>query len=337
VLAGAGAVAVAAAAVGIALAVGGGSGTRPTAPSVHVLASTATLAEIPAAGGAPRAVGPRTPFVFISSPSPSPDGRSLVFAGQRCAQCPSFLIVAPMTGGPARRLIAGAGEPDWGPGRRGIAFIHSRENASTGLRVRTIAPTGGPSREVEVVLEGEEGEEVGGEVPIFHNPAFSPDGRLLALDTETEPREIEQVVVVDLATGEAHAVTGERSSAAEPAFTPDGRAVVYACEGASGLNDLCTAPVSGRGRVASFGTPGDDRDPAVSPDGRSIVFASDVADRREGVRSLYAIGVDGRGLRRLTSGFDAAQPAFTPDGRHIVFVRREVVAQPADGSSPPAS
>ncbi len=52
------------------------------------------------------------------------------------------------------------------------------------------------------------------------------------------------------------------------------------------------------------------------------MFASDAA-RSAGFRSLYVIGTDGSGLRRLTNGpADDAMPSWSPDGTRIVFVRR---------------
>ncbi len=47
-----------------------------------------------------------------------------------------------------------------------------------------------------------------------------------------------------------------------------------------------------------------------------------VGDRRHASRSLYNVGIDGGGLRRLTRGSDASQPEFALDGSRIVFVGR---------------
>lgn len=78
--------------------------------------------------------------------------------------------------------------------------------------------------------------------------------------------------------------------------------------------------------AAHPGGPADVRDPAVSHDGRRIAFA--MRKSEDDALNLYEIGVDGSGLRPLTSDSAAlagggvrihAQPTYGPDGR-IFFV-----------------
>ena len=59
----------------------------------------------------------------------------------------------------------------------------------------------------------------------------------------------------------------------------------------------------------------------VSPDGRTIVFMSNKDQEKKRYFSLYAMNLDGSGIRRLTEGahFDGF-PHFSPDGRRLVFV-----------------
>lgn len=58
--------------------------------------------------------------------------------------------------------------------------------------------------------------------------------------------------------------------------------------------------------------------PALSPDASRVAFSS----KRDGKFSIYVVGVDGTGLRRLTHGNgDDSEPAWSPDGSRIAFVR----------------
>lgn len=61
------------------------------------------------------------------------------------------------------------------------------------------------------------------------------------------------------------------------------------------------------------------RDPELFWDASKLVFAH--KGQPQGVTSLYEIGIDGRGLKRLTASdtFSDYQPAYLPDGR-IVFI-----------------
>jgi TolB protein len=71
-------------------------------------------------------------------------------------------------------------------------------------------------------------------------------------------------------------------------------------------------------KVVGLEDGGTNRHPAVSPDGTLIAFSSS----REGHYSIYLVGVDGLGLRRLTYGYaDDGEPAWSPDGSKIAFVR----------------
>jgi Tol biopolymer transport system component len=72
-----------------------------------------------------------------------------------------------------------------------------------------------------------------------------------------------------------------------------------------------------------------DADPQVSPDGRTVVFSRVIASGlpfpHETVRAIFAIGIDGSGLRQLTGGGPEGEsdvePAFYPSGNSIVFDR----------------
>lgn len=85
--------------------------------------------------------------------------------------------------------------------------------------------------------------------------------------------------------------------------------------------------VAGSARVLT--TDPSDADPQVSPDGRTIVFTREVPSGlpfpHEMVRGIFAVGIDGSGLRQVTAGGPTGEsdfkPAFYPSGTSVVFAR----------------
>jgi Tol biopolymer transport system component/serine/threonine protein kinase len=65
--------------------------------------------------------------------------------------------------------------------------------------------------------------------------------------------------------------------------------------------------------------PGGEYEPRFSPDDRQVAF---VWQTNEKTLSIYVEGVDGAGLRRITTGATSeSNPSWSPDGRQIAFVR----------------
>jgi Tol biopolymer transport system component len=96
----------------------------------------------------------------------------------------------------------------------------------------------------------------------------------------------------------------------DPVWTPDGH-IVYA-----GQSNLWLATADGMERKQLIPEKVIAIEPAVSADGRSIVFVR----RSQGSLNLWRTGIDGSGLRQVTTGRFDWQPALSPDGKWVAYV-----------------
>ena len=188
--------------------------------------------------------------------------------------------------------------PSWSPDGRSLVFA-----GSGGLAVVTV---GGDRRQLTTC----DPSICMGEGP----PVWSPDAATIAFGAIRE--EGEGLFTVPSTGGEPRLLAPGLSVRGSPAWSPDGETIAVVDDGVQ-LVDAGTGRIEGRvpldGRV-SGGV-------AWSPDGTSLVLTARIG----GVEGVYALAVDGTGLRLLSSCLDPGcsdlSPAWSPDGTRVVFVR----------------
>jgi Tol biopolymer transport system component len=112
----------------------------------------------------------------------------------------------------------------------------------------------------------------------------------------------------------------------EPAWSPIGDLIAFSRRKriyVSDLNGANARPLRGDYRQHRW--------PAWSPDGKTIAFWRGGASS---TGSIYAVGVDGRGFRRVVANADGyGGPSWSPDGTRILFTRLfNIYEVRADGS-----
>ena len=147
------------------------------------------------------------------------------------------------------------------------------------------------------------------------SPAWSPDGRRIAFESERDGND--EIYVMNADGSGVARLTVNDAIDGSPAWSPDGQRIAF-----DSLRDdnfevyLMNADGSGVTRL----TNNDARDwhPVWSPDGRRIAFESN----RDGNAEIYLMNPDGSGVVRLTynGAADWVSPAWSPDGRRIAFV-----------------
>ena len=159
-------------------------------------------------------------------PEVSPDGRWIAFVSSRDGD--AELYVMPAAGGPARRLTAFHRDdwsPRWSPDGRRIAFLSNREGSDRIYVMnadgsRTERATGGPDLPPDARPDSAEQE---------MDPAWSPDGRLIAYTLRTRAG-TSSIHVTDPVSGTWRGLSDGKGKDWMPAWSPDGRDIAFASE-----------------------------------------------------------------------------------------------------------
>lgn len=254
-----------------------------------------------------------------TSPSLSPDGTRVAYARRQGVNWDIWVRDA--GGAESRDITAGSNsdnvQPAFSPDGLRIAFRSSRDGGGIFLagvadgRVRKIADFG-------------------------YHPAWSPDGKQIAVSTETfiEPAEFSptrrsRIFVIDVASGAMSALTGPGYDAIQPAWSPNGRRIAFWGASSGGEVNLWTIavdrPPAETRPMAVTTDQWTEWSPAWSPDGRYLYYSSD----RAGTMNIWRVRIDQSGGDVLgppepltTPSSNSGWIAFSHDGRRLAYARR---------------
>jgi Tol biopolymer transport system component len=250
-----------------------------------------------------------------ADPSPSPDGRTVVFT-RRDGSGRSDIAVVNADGTSLRILDptpdADERTPAFGPAGDRIYFARDVAPGSSEIFAYNLR-----NRAVTQLTHADQG--------VVSRPAASPDGTLVAFDarggTAIYVARTDGGNLVCLSDALDSVGAGPAAKDSSPAFSPDSAWIAFAST-RSGASEVWVARADGTGarRVTELG---DCHDPSWSPDGSALCF------ERSG--EVWAVRADGTRAVRVVAAARATSPNWAPDPGVTLPLVRGVARSASEG------
>lgn len=236
-------------------------------------------------------------------------GTRILFLSRETSGAPARLVTMDAVGGDRQTVLAGPPEPEtatWSPGGERIAYT-TRDGTELWMAVRD--GTG-----AERLLAG-------GQRGYLSSPAWSPDGRRIAImkgrRSGSVGVQVWETYTVDVATRDTVRLTHEDASALSPGWSPDGRQLCYGTlfDGTAARLQVIDAgggmPRTLLVDAATISWP------EWSRDGSRIAFTRTSIGGFSGISVVNADGTDPRALADAMT--HRTHPTWSPDGLEIAF------------------
>jgi TolB protein len=192
--------------------------------------------------------------------------------------------------------------PAWSPDGRQIAYVVFEDNRSV-IYVQDLSS--GQRRQVSA-RRGVNGA-----------PAFSPDGRKMALTLSDIDGNLD-VYVIDLRSGQETRITRHPAIDTEPAWSADGTAIYFNSDRSGGPQVYMASADGGPGRRLTFQGNYNAR-PRVAPAGdRLAVVHNDAGNYR-----IATVDPGSGDVLVLTDGRLDESPSFAPNGSTVIYATRD--------------
>jgi Tol biopolymer transport system component/DNA-binding winged helix-turn-helix (wHTH) protein len=230
----------------------------------------------------------------------APDGKSVYYVeGTRHSRGSAWSIFElPAAGGPAKLVMAPQAKP-----------LHSVNWLSRSEIVALIPDDDSGISQIWRLRAGGQDRRLTNGITDYAVISVTADARTILANSSVTQDSIWTASAPGIGRRETVRISLPAGSYNDPVWTPDGR-IVYA-----GQSNLWLATADGLERKHLIPEKVIATEPAVSADGRSIVFVL----RRQGSLNLWRTGIDGSGLRQVTTGRFDLHPALSPDGKWVAY------------------
>ena len=206
------------------------------------------------------------------------------------------------------RIVAESGEPlmspAWSPDGQSLAYVSFEERL--------------PTIYLQLLKTGER-RRVSARAGVNQAPAFSPDGKKLALTLSTRDGNLD-IYTLDLATQALTRITDDPGIDTEPEWSNDGQSLYFTSDRAGGPQVYRIGIQPGdKPRRLTFQGAYNAR-PRLSPDGSQLAFVT----QEDGQYHIATMDLRGRGDEQvLTRGRFDLSPTYAPNGAEILYATRD--------------
>jgi len=220
----------------------------------------------------------------------------------------SFRLIVADSDGENPHVVMQSNEPlmspAWSPDGQSLAYVSFEDRL--------------PSIYVQQLRTGER-RRVSAKAGVNQAPAFSPDGKKLALTLSTRDGNLD-IYTLDLATQALVRITDDPGIDTEPQWSKDGQSLYFTSDRAGGpqIYRIGVQPGDKPRRLTFQGTY--NARPRISPDESQLAFVT----QENGEYHIATMDLKGRGdVQVLTKGRFDVSPSYAPNGAMILYAGRE--------------
>ncbi|HET6892887.1 MAG TPA: protein kinase, partial [Pyrinomonadaceae bacterium] len=227
----------------------------------------------------------------------SPPGDEIAYVRETGSGAGIWLVKP--EGGDPRKIIEGGRNPSWSWDGKRLVF-------ERGYDVWTANADGSNQTSVDGLPRTDL-------LLADRNPAFSPDGSMIAF-FQKDKGPIGDIWVIPTQGGQARRLTFDSNFGGTPIWTPDGESIIFSSL-RGGSRTLWRIAASGGQPEPLLISAGEDTEPDISRDGRQLIYTN----TRNNFLLQLTDPVTGQTKTLTESRVDLVDPSFSPTGDKILF------------------